>query len=127
MSITISKPVNLARMGKLDDRVRGRIEKWLRAQMTQAEFGRRIGRNDSWVTRYLDENHDADLDTIEKMAQALGHTLYEVLDTVPPNDEGEVIETYRSIRKEGRQTARDALKLMTGTAKPARTRKPRDG
>jgi transcriptional regulator with XRE-family HTH domain len=114
-------------MGKLDDQVRARIAKWLRAQMTQAEFGRRIGRNDSWVTRYLDENHDADLDTIKKMAEACGHTLYAVLDAVPPDDEGEVIELYRSIRKEGRQTARDALKLMSGTARPDRIRKPRDG
>lgn len=125
MSNTISNPVNSARMGLLDDRVRARIQKWVSAQMTQAEFGRRIGRNDSWVSRYFDENHDADLDTIAKMAEATGHTIYEVLDATPPADEGDLIEAYRSIPKGERPTAIRVLQLMTGDATPSRKRAKR--
>lgn len=125
MSTHISNPVKLAGMGQLDDRVRRRVKGWVSAQMTQAEFGRRIGRNDSWVSRYFDENHDADLDTIARMAEACGHTLYEVLDAVPPADEGDLIEAYRGLPKTERPTAIRVLQLMTGDAKPSRTRAKR--
>jgi hypothetical protein len=125
MSIHISNPVNSAGMGKLDERVRGRVKGWVAGQMTQAEFGRRIGRNDSWVSRYFDENHDADLDTIAKMAEACGHTIYEVLDATPPEDEGDLIEAYRALPKVERPTAIRVMQLMTGEATPSRKRAKR--
>lgn len=123
MSTTISNPVKSLSVGKLDEQVRARVKAWQSAQMSQADFGRRIGRNDSWVSRYFDGNHDADLDTIARMCEATGHTIFEVLDAMPPADEGEVITAYRQIPRADRGTALRTLQLMSGDATPAR--KPR--
>lgn len=125
MSNTISNPVNSLSVGKLDEQVRQRVRAWVSAQMSQAEFGRRIGRNDSWVSRYFDENHDADLDTVARMAEACGHTIFELLDATPPADEGEVISAYRGIPRADRGTALRTLQLMSAEPMPARRRKRR--
>ena len=125
MSTTISNPVKSLSVGKLDEQVRVRVKAWQAAQMSQAEFGRRIGRNDSWVSRYFDENHDADLDTIKLMAEACGHTIFELLDAIPPADEGDVLTAYRKIPRGDRGTALRTLQLMSGDAMPARKPKRR--
>lgn len=127
MSTLISNPVKCPSVGKLDDQVRQRVKAWVSGQMSQAEFGRKIGRNDSWVSRYFDENHDADLDTVARMAEACGHTIFEVLDALPPADEGDVLTAYRRIPRADRGTALRTLQLMTGDAMPARKRKRRGG
>lgn len=127
MSTPISNPVKSLSVGKLDEQVRVRVKAWQAAQMSQAEFGRRIGRNDSWVSRYFDGNHDADLDTIARMCEATGHTIYEVLDALPPADEGDVLTAYRQIPRADRGTALRSLQLMSGDAMPAPKRKRRAG
>lgn len=122
MSTHISKLVNLAEMGQLDARVRARVKAWVSAQMTQAEFGRRIGRNDSWVSRYFDENHDADLDTIAKMAEACGHTIFQALDSQPDSTEAEVIERWRLLKPSSRKLALELLRDWTSSGGLGRTR-----
>ena len=125
MSNTISNRVTWPGMGKLDEQVRGRVKDWVAAQMSQAEFGRRIGRNDSWVSRYFDENHDADLDTIARMADACGHTIFEVLDALPSSAEADLIAAYRKILPADRPTAIRTLQLMSPAATPVKKRRRR--
>lgn len=93
--------------------------------MTQAEFGRKINRNSVWVSRYFDQYYDADLDTLRKMAEACGHTLYELLDAVPSEEEADLISAYRALPKAERPTAIRVLQLMTGDATPLRKRAKR--
>jgi transcriptional regulator with XRE-family HTH domain len=115
-----------AEVGKLDDLARERVRRWLGpAGLTQGALGEKIGRNDSWVSRWLGNDFDADLDTMEKLAHAFDHSLFELLNQpVGTPIEREVIELFRAFTPEGRQIALGALRLMA-TPGGKRGRTPR--
>jgi transcriptional regulator with XRE-family HTH domain len=46
-------------------------------RLTQTGLATRIGRNQVWVHRYLHGEGDADLATLERIAQVFGRTLLE--------------------------------------------------
>lgn len=100
-------------MGTYDEQARTRLRAWREAQgMTQAELGRRIDRNDVWVSRYFDCAYDADLDTLARMALALGHTLYELLDLRSDPTEQQLLDVYRALSPQRRALAIETLSAM---------------
>jgi transcriptional regulator with XRE-family HTH domain len=114
-------------MGKLDDVARARILAWLRASgKTQADLGRDIGRNQSWMSRYLDGEFDADLDTLQRIAFAFDHTLTALLN-VPGDAPGdEAREHFNALRKQTRDLALSVLKDWANPpVTPGRSRKQR--
>lgn len=115
VSTFISNTVISAQMGQLDDVARKRIDRWRRsAGITQAALAERIGRNPVWISRYLDDAYDADLDTLQRMAEALGRSLNELLGAdAPPTAEGELIERYRALDETARTLALQLLRSWT--------------
>lgn len=88
--------------------------------MTQAELGRRIDRNPVWVSRYFDAAYDADLDTLARMAEALGHTLFEVLDLTGDEGEQRMNELYRTLSPSKRKLVVSLLEGMLSDPPKAR-------
>ena len=59
---------------------RERIKRWVAdAGLRQQTFGRRIGKGQVWVSRYLRGQVDADLETLQRMAALFGVSLAELL------------------------------------------------
>lgn len=109
-------------MGQRDDNARKRVTQWLAgSKMTQTALAETIGRNQAWMSRYLDAEFDTDLDTLERMAKAFGHTLFELLDTPQNQIEFEVIERWRALRPSGRKIVLDVLREWS-PGEPVRTR-----
>lgn len=105
-------------MGQLDTVARKRITAWRKAAgMTQAALAEKIGRNPVWISRYLDEAYDADLDTLKKFAEALGRSLNDLLGPdAPPIEESEVLERFRALALD--PNARDLVMKMLRTLTP---------
>jgi len=55
---------------------RERIKRWVtEAGLRQKTFGKRIGKDQVWVSRYLAGKHNADLETLQRMAAVFHVTL----------------------------------------------------
>jgi len=83
----------------LDQVARDRIKHWIASTgVTQVELSTRIGKNQAWMSRYLSAEFDADLETLQKIARAFGHSLGVLLDE-PAADpvEARVLQLYRSL------------------------------
>jgi transcriptional regulator with XRE-family HTH domain len=101
-------------MGKRDDIARARVAQWLAgSKMTQTALADLIGRNQAWMSRYLDGEFDTDLETLERMAAAFGHSLFELLDASQNAAETEVIERWRALKPSGRRLMLDVLREWT--------------
>ena len=101
-------------MGKRDDTARAKVAQWLAtSKMTQTTLADNIGRNQAWMSRYLDGEFDTDLETLERLAQAFGHTLFELLDTPANITEAEVIERWRALKPSARRLLLDVLREWT--------------
>lgn len=93
-----------------EQRARARIQIWVdKTKMTQAQFGERIGRNQEWVSRYLNTKLEADLQTLEQMAGVFGHTLFALLDLPRDPREARLIEFYRALPDPSRTTLLEFL------------------
>jgi transcriptional regulator with XRE-family HTH domain len=98
-------------MGKRDDAARSKVAQWLSvSKMTQTALAETIGRNQAWMSRYLDGEFDTDLETLEKIATAFNHSLFELLDTPQNSTEVEVIERWRALKPSGRKLVLDVLR-----------------
>jgi len=106
----------------LDDLARRRITSWRKNTpgMTQQALGELIGRTAVWVSRWERGSFDADLDTLAAMARAFGHTLFAALDVRQDEREQQVLDYYRSIQRDKRDAAIDALALMAGIKRKKR-------
>lgn len=72
--------------------------------MTQTEFCAHIGRNQGWLSRYLDGKKEADLDTLEAMAGAFGHPIAKLFDwPLTDPDEAALIGMFRALPDDARQ------------------------
>lgn len=110
-------------MGKLDDVARDRLRLWLGAsEKTQASLATEIGRNQAWMTRYLDGQFDADLDTLQRIAVAFENTLACLLSLPGETMDAEVLELFHALRPKGRDLALELLRDWTSPrAKPRRS------
>lgn len=128
MSIGYTNFVNsgVLAMGALDDIARQRIAAWLKASgKTQTALADAIGRNQAWMSRYLDGDFDADLDTLEKMARAHGHTLFHLLGVNADPAEDELLQQFRAIRPDARELLLKLLVEWTRSKGPRVRTRPR--
>lgn len=110
-------------MGHLDELARQRIKGWLRSTgVTQTALSDQIGRNQAWMSRYLDAEYDADLDTLDRMARAQGHTLFHLLGVHPDPVEDDLLNLFRALRPEARELL---LKLLREWTQPEGSRRGR--
>jgi transcriptional regulator with XRE-family HTH domain len=101
----------------LDQVARDRIKHWIVSTgVTQTELAARIGRTQAWMSRYLSGEFDADLETLQKIARAFGHSIGALLDE-PAADpvEARVLHLYRSLPSHARAIC---LNLLEAWANP---------
>lgn len=96
-------------------------------KITQATIAEAVGVSQSWVSLYKSGGVDADIDQLDAIAGAFGHTLMELLDLRPDPDERELLDAYRAIPKESRPVAVQAVQAMAGVLKPPPPRKRTGG
>lgn len=109
----------------LQDTARAQLKRWIGSTgITQAAFGERIGRNQVWVSKYLKGEFDADLETLQQMAQVFRHTLTQLLDFPSDPDEAALITLYRALRPEVRRLAFQMLQEMS-RSRSAKPRSPK--
>lgn len=104
-------PILVPMLPTLDHLARTRIKAWIASTgVTQTDLAERIGRNQSWMNRYLRGDFDADLSTLQKIAEVFGHPLTALLD-LPDKDpiEAKVLEAFRSLSPRGRQALLSVL------------------
>lgn len=116
-----------ALVGDLDERARTRVKEWLSGSgTTQTALADAIGRNQAWMSRYLDGEFDTDLDTLTKLASAFQHSLFELLDLSATDEERALLRFFRALKPETRALAIQVLEQWAGAPRPrARTRAKR--
>jgi len=102
-------------------RARRRVQQWLELTHTsQAVLAVRIGKDQPWMSRYLSGAHDADIETLEQIAFAFGHTLFALLDTPADTTEGHLIEMYRAMKP---STRANVVRLCEDLIRPKSPRR----
>lgn len=101
-------------MGRLMELARHRLTQWMDAnpKITQVALGRAVGHHQVWVSRFKAGAQDANIDELEAMAKAFGHTLVELLDLRPDPKEQRLVDAYRKMRAEARPLAIQMLEAM---------------
>jgi transcriptional regulator with XRE-family HTH domain len=88
----------------LDQLARLQIKRWMDSTgIKQGELALRVGKNQSWMSRYLSEEFDADLEILHKMAGVFGHTLVQLLEMPGDPEERTLIAGYRALRPKARK------------------------
>jgi transcriptional regulator with XRE-family HTH domain len=108
----------------IDEIARQQIRQWLRSTgTTQVSFADQIGRNQEWVSRYLNGNFDADLTTLQTMAGVFGHNLATLFGNLPSEpDESLLLRMFRGLRPEGRKALLTMLQEWTRARSADRSR-----
>jgi transcriptional regulator with XRE-family HTH domain len=95
----------------LQQKARAQIRRWIASTgITQTALGDRIQRNQAWMSRYLGGDIDADLETLQQMAEVFNHSLISLLQLPADPEEAELIAAYRALRPESRALALTLLK-----------------
>lgn len=119
---TTGHPILIPVPPSLDQQARDRIKAWIASTgVTQTELADRIGRNQAWMSRYLKGEFDADLETLQKIAQTFGFTLIALLDLPSNPHEARLMEEFRALTPRGRSSLLDFL----ANQRQARSRKSR--
>lgn len=110
------------KMGRLVEQARSRIARWLAGDptLTQKVLARAVQHEQGWVSKYLSGRQDADVDELDAMARALGHTLNELFDLRESPKERELVDAYRSIPADTRDLA---IQVMVKLIPPPARRK----
>lgn len=105
----------------IDEIARSQIRQWLRSTgTTQVSFAEQIGRNQEWISRYLNGTFDADLTTLQRMASVFGHNLATLFGRLPSDpDESALVMNFRGLRPDGRKIVLDVLRALNGQPKNA--------
>lgn len=114
-----------AEMGRLMELARQRLTQWMDAnpKITQVALGKAVGHHQVWVSRFKAGAQDADIDELEAMAKAYGHTLNELLDLRPDPKEQALIDAYRSVEPAKRPLAIEVVRALSVAPPPAPPRK----
>src|SRR5262245_3966203 len=109
----------------LDQRARAKIHQWIAGSgVTQGDVAIRIGRTPGWLSRYLNADFDADLETLRAFAAAFEQPFGALFDEPGDNPaETQLIERWRILPPESRALV---LKLLEISTRPIR-RGPRGG
>lgn len=113
-------------MGRLMELARQRLIQWMDAnpKITQVALGRLIGHHQVWISRFRAGSQDADIDELEAMAKAYGHTLHELFDLRPDPNEQKLLDAYRQLPTAKRTLA--ILSLQAMIPEPRKTRRVAD-
>ena len=120
------KAITLAPVGvTLDQRARARIHQWIAGSgATQADVAVRIGRTPGWLSRYLNADFDADLETLRAFTAAFNQPFGALFDEPGDNPaETQLVEHWRSLPPESRVML---SKLAEMWARPQRRKGRRD-
>ena len=110
----------------LDSRARSRIKHWMSvSQITQVMLAERIGKDQSWLSRYLAGAHDADVQTLARLAAAFGNTLFTLLDIPPDPQDARVLEMFRALSPATQGVVLHLLESLTRAARRRGRRAPR--
>ena len=103
----------------LDQLARTQIKKWIDSTgTTQTEVGARVGRNQSWMSRYLKGEFDADLETLQRITRVFGHELTSALNIPTNPEEAQLITTYRALKPEVRRNVLTLLENLSRSTPP---------
>lgn len=95
------RPPSIAAIPTPHALARTRIEKWRRAQgMSQTELAKRIGRRQSWLSRYLAGEFETDLNTLNMLATVLDRPLVALFEMQPQSADPRLInliELYKAL------------------------------
>jgi transcriptional regulator with XRE-family HTH domain len=98
----------------LDQGARDRIRAWITSTgVTQTALAARIGRTQAWMSRYLSGELDADLETLQKMAHAFGHSLAALLEVPTDPVEARVVQLFRALPVDMRALIVSLLEMWT--------------
>ena len=103
-------------MGRLKDQARHPLSALMdshRGEITQAMIGRAVGHAQGWVSNYRAGEQDADIDELDQMARVFGLTLIELIDLRPNATEQEVLDAFRGLRAETRETWLKMMRQMS--------------
>jgi transcriptional regulator with XRE-family HTH domain len=104
----------------LQQQARNQIRHWIRSTgITQTALAERIKRNQAWMSRYLAGDIDADVDTLQQMAEVFGHNLTQMLDVPTDPEEAALITAYRALRPDARLPALRVVQEMARGRTPA--------
>jgi len=124
MDLPMLAPMPPAAPPSLQQTARNRIRLWLSTtETTQQEFCERIGQNQSWLSRFLHGKLDADVDMLQKMATAFGHSICALLSSPTDPEEARLIDRYRALPERSREVAMQLLEEWSKPHRVVRTRK----
>lgn len=105
-------------MGKLTEQARKRLKSWLvgNPAFGQNNLAPAVGHGQGWVSKYFSGAQQADVDELDAMARALGHTLNELFDCAANEQEQELLDLYRAMP----QKQRDSLLVVARAFLPDR-------
>ena len=121
----------LRAVGPVEDGVRRTIAAWMAARgVTKTALGVGVGRNQPWVTRYLDGEFDTDIDTLARVAAFFGEPLSALFPAGEDAALAELLARYRATTPPRRALLLDLLREWTPDAllklerggRPRRTR-----
>ena len=113
MSPSGDMPISLQQTARIQ------IRRWIASTgITQTLLGERIHRNQAWMSRYLGGDIDADVDTLQQIAEVFGHTLAQLLDIPTDPHEAQLLAEYRALRPEARVLVIRMLGEMTRSRSP---------
>lgn len=105
----------------LDQIARKQIKRWIESTgTTQVEVGLQVGRNQSWMSRYLKGEFDADLDTLQKITRVFGHELTSALNIPSDPEEALLVSRFRALRIEARRIVLTLLEHLSRDTRPGR-------
>jgi transcriptional regulator with XRE-family HTH domain len=103
----------------LDQRARTKIHQWIVSSgLTQADVAVKIGRTPGWLSRYLNADFNADLETLRAFAAAFGLPFGALFDEPGDNPaETRLLEDWRALPPESRTMLSNLAELW---ARPLR-------
>jgi transcriptional regulator with XRE-family HTH domain len=108
----------------LDQIARERIRAWIRTvPTTQAALAEAIGRNPAWMSRYLAGDFDADLETLQRIAQAFGHSIAALLDQPADPVDARVLSAFHALPPDARANWLNLLEAWSRPRRGGRLRK----
>ena len=100
-------------MGRLVEQARARLQRWAEGQrVTQRTLAQAVGHQQAWISTYFSGSQQADVDELDALARALGHTIGELFDTQPNPQEQLLLELFRSLSPAKRDFAVQMLEQI---------------
>jgi len=108
----------------LQQLARSRIKLWLNTTgTTQTALATHIGKKQAWLSRYLAGDYDADLETLNDIARAFGHTISALLNVPSDPDHARLVDLYNALPADARRTVMTLLEQWGRPPRAIHTKK----